>query len=233
VRWLTAGWHDLRRAPTASLFYGGAFALMGWLIFFVFRHAHEYTSALAAGFLLIGPFLCTGLYDISRRLAAGQPVALVSTMTAWRANLGAFSLFALILTIVMLVWARASLVTFALFFSSGMPSLSGFLGQVTSVEHWDFVLTYFAVGAVFATIVFALSVVSVPLMLARGTDTVVAAITSVRALAVNPLPLAFWALLIVLFIAAGFATLFIGLLVTVPIVGHATWHAYQDLVGDQ
>jgi uncharacterized membrane protein len=75
--------------------------------------------------------------------------------------------------------------------------------------------------------------VSVPLMLARGTDTVVAAITSVRALAVNPLPLAFWALLIVLFIAAGFATLFIGLLVTVPIVGHATWHAYQDLVGDQ
>ena len=73
-------------------------------------------------------------------------------MTAWRANLGAFSLFALILTVVMLVWARVSLVTFALFFSSGMPSLSGFLGRVASVEHLDFVLTYFAVGAVFAVI---------------------------------------------------------------------------------
>lgn len=233
LRWLAAGWRDLRAAPAASLFYGAAFALMGWLVYFVFRHAPEYTSALTAGFLLVGPFFCTGLYDISRRLATGQPVRLVQTMTAWRANLGAFSLFALVLTIVMLVWARASLVTFALFFSSGMPSLSGFLGRVASPEHWDFVLTYLAVGGVFATIVFALSVVSVPLMLARGTDTVVAAITSVRALAANPLPLLLWAALIVLLVGAGFATLFIGLLVAVPVVGHATWHAYADIVGDQ
>lgn len=233
LRWIAAGWRDLRAAPGPSLFYGAAFALMGWLIYFVFRHAHEYTSALTAGFLLMGPFLCTGLYEISRRLAAGQPVRLAETMTAWRANLGAFSLFALILTVVMLVWARASLVTFALFFSSGMPSLTGFLGRVASPEHWDFVLTYFAVGSVFATIVFALSVVSVPLMLARGTDTVVAAITSVRALATNPLPLCLWAVLIVLLVGAGFATLFIGLLVAVPVVGHATWHAYVDIVGEQ
>jgi uncharacterized membrane protein len=233
LRWLGAGWRDLRAAPAASLFYGAAFALMGWLIHFVFRHAHEYTSALTAGFLLMGPFLCTGLYDISRRLASGQEVTLAETMTAWRANLGAFSLFALILTVVMLIWARASLVTFALFFSSGMPSLSGFLGRVASAEHWDFVLTYFAVGGVFATIVCALSVGSVPLMLARGTDTVVAAITSVRALATNPLPLLLWAALIVLLVGAGFATLFIGLLVAVPVVGHATWHAYVDIFGDQ
>ncbi len=233
LRWLALGWGDLTAAPRASLPYGVAFAAMGWLIYFVFRHAHEYTSALTAGFLLVGPFLCTGLYDISRRLAAGQPATLAASMTAWRANLGAFSMFALILTVVMLVWARASLVTFALFFSSGMPSLSGFLGRVASPEHWDFVLTYFAVGGVFATIVFALSVVSVPLMLARGTDTVVAAITSVRALAANPLPLALWAALIVLLTAAGFATLFVGLIVTIPIVGHATWHAYEDLVGPQ
>lgn len=233
LRWLAAGWRDLRSATGASLFYGAMFAAMGLLIYFVFRHAHEYVSALTAGFLLVGPFLCTGLYDISRRLAAGQDVALLSTMTAWRANLGAFSLFALVLTVVMLVWARASLVTFALFFSSGMPSISGFLGQVTSIEHWDFVLTYLAIGAVFATVVFAISVVSVPLMLARGTDTVVAAITSVRALATNPVPLALWAALIVLLVGAGFATFFLGLLVTVPVVGHATWHAYEDLIGDR
>jgi uncharacterized membrane protein len=231
LRWTAAGWRDLLAAPGPSLFYGAAFALMGWLVYLVFRHAYEYTSALTAGFLLLGPFLCTGLYDISRRLAAGQPVALAPTLTAWRVNLGAFSLFALVLTVVMLVWARASLVTFAIFFSSGMPTLSGFLGQVASLEHWDFVLTYFAVGALFALIVFALSVVSVPLMLARGTDTIVAAITSVRALAVNPLPLALWAALIVLLISAGFATLFVGLLVTVPVVGHATWHAYEEIVG--
>jgi uncharacterized membrane protein len=229
--WLALGWRDLRRAPAASVFYGVAFALMGWLIHLVFQHMVELTSALTAGFLLLGPFLATGLYDISRRLQRGEPVALVGTLTAWRANLGAFSLFALCLTVIMLVWARASLVTFALFFSSGMPTLKNFFGQVISADHIDFVVTYFAVGAVFASIAFAVSVVSVPMMLDRGTDTVVAALTSVRALATNPAPLMLWAGLIVLIVGLGFATLFVGLVVAVPWIGHATWHAYQSLVG--
>jgi uncharacterized membrane protein len=212
--------------------YGLAFALMGWLIALVFRHAYQYTSALSAGFLLLGPFLATGLYDISRRLARGEAVRFRDTMTAWRANLGAFSLFALVLTIIMLVWARASLVTFALFFSSGMPTLQSFTEQIVSVEHVDFLLTYFAVGALFAGIVFAVSVVSVPMMLDRGTDTIVAALTSVRALFSNPLPLLVWALLIVIVVGAGFASFYVGLVVAVPVIGHATWHAYRDLVAD-
>lgn len=230
--WLALGWSDLRAAPAASLFYGAAFALMGLAIHLVFRHMVELTSALTAGFLLLGPFLATGLYDVSRRRQRGMRVALRGTLTAWRANLGAFSLFALGLTVIMLVWARASLVTFALFFSSGMPSLQNFFGQVVSAEHLDFVLTYLAVGAVFASIVFAVSVVSVPMMLDRGTDTVVAALTSVRALFANPGPLLLWAALIVAIVGLGFATLFIGLVVAVPLIGHATWHAYQALVGD-
>jgi uncharacterized membrane protein len=229
-QWLAAGWRDLQRAPVASMSYGAAFAVMGWLIYFVFQHAYEYTSALTAGFLLVGPFLCTGLYDISRRLERGEPVRLRDTLTAWRANLGAFSLFSLALTIIMLVWARAALVTFALFFSTGMPTLSNFMARVVSLDHWDFVATYFAVGGVFAAIVFAVSVVSVPMMLDRGTDTVVAAITSVRALLENTGPLLLWAALIVLIVGLGFATLFIGLVVMVPLVGHATWHAYRALV---
>jgi uncharacterized membrane protein len=228
--WLARGAADLRRAPAASLAYGVAFATMGALITLVFRHAYELTSALTAGFLLVGPFLATGLYDISRRLERGDAVRLRDTATVWRANLGAFSLFALLLTIIMLVWARASLVTFALFFSSGMPTLKSFLAQVVSIEHVDFLITYFAVGAVFATIVFAVSVVSVPMMLDRGTDTIVAALTSVRALFANPLALLVWALLIVLIIGAGLATFFLGLVVAAPLIGHATWHAYRALV---
>lgn len=230
-RWLRAGVRDLRRAPRASLFYGSAFALMGWLIWLVFKHAYQYTSALTAGFLLMGPFVCTGLYDISRRLERGEQPSLAVTLVAWRTNLGAFSLFSLLLTIVTLVWARASLVTFALFFSSGMPNLENFIARVVSTEHWDFIATYFAVGSVFAAIVFAISVVSVPMMLDRGTDTVVASLTSVRALFENFAPLLLWAVLIVVVIGAGFATLFVGLIVVAPVIGHATWHAYRDLVG--
>jgi len=233
LQWLAAGAADLRRAPAASLFYGSLFALMGWLIVFTFRYAYQYASALTAGFLLVGPFLCVGLYDISRRLERGEPVRLAQTLTAFRKNLGAFGLFAVLLTIVMLVWARASLVVFALFYTSGMPSIANFLARVVSREHWDFIAIYFAVGSVFAAIVFAISVVSVPMMLDRGTDTVVAALTSVRALYENFAPMLLWAILIVLVVGAGFATLFVGLVVAVPIVGHATWHAYRELVGPQ
>lgn len=228
--WLARGWQDLRAAPAASLFYGAVFALMGWSIHLAFRHLVEVTSALTAGFLLLGPFLATGLYEISRRRQRGESVALAPTLTAWRENIGAFSLFALGLTVIMLIWARASLVTFALFFSSGMPTLQNFFGQVISAEHLDFLLTYFAVGAVFAAIVFAVSVVSVPMMLDRGTDTVVAALTSVRALFANPGPLLLWAALVVVIVGLGFATLFVGLVIAVPLIGHATWHAYSDIV---
>jgi uncharacterized membrane protein len=99
-----------------------------------------------------------------------------------------------------------------------------------SLEHADFVATYLAIGALFATVVFAISVVSVPMMLDRGTDTIVAALNSVRALFANPVPLAIWAMIIVLVVAAGFATFFVGLTIAVPIIGHGTWHAYRALV---
>lgn len=229
-RWLAAGFDDFRAHPLPSVFYGACFAVMGWLVFVVFQHATPYVSALVSGFFLVGPFLATGLYALSRRRERGEPVWLAPTLDAWRPNVGAIGVFALILAVVLLVWARASLVVFALFYTSEMPSVQGFLAQVLKPSNLEFLLAYACVGGFFALLVLAISAVSVPMMLDRGTDGVVAVLTSLRAFGANVVPMLVWGALIVLVVAAGFATFFVGLVVAVPVIGHATWHAYRALV---
>ena len=118
------------RIQVPSMFYGACFAVMGFLIQFVFGHAYQYVSALVTGFFLVGPFLAIGLYDLSRRRELGQPAWLAPTLDAWRPNVGSVGMFALVLAVILLVWARASLVVFALFFTYDMPDLHGFLAQV-------------------------------------------------------------------------------------------------------
>jgi uncharacterized membrane protein len=227
LRWLAAGWRDLLANTAPSAFYG---AVMGFLIHFVFGYAYQYVSALVTGFFLVGPFLAIGLYDLSRRRESGQPAWLAPTLDAWRPNVGSVGMFALVLAVILLVWARASLVVFALFFTYDMPDLHGFLAQVLSFKHVEFLLAYFCVGGFFAVLVFAISVVSVPMMLDRNTDGIVAALTSLRAFAANVPAMIVWGLVIVLLVAFGFATWFAGLVVVVPVIGHATWHAYRELV---
>lgn len=230
LRWLRAGWSDLRALGWASLFYGICCAAAGWSLFFVFVHAYALFVGLASGFLLLGPFLAMGLYDLSRRRQLGEPARLAPTLAAWRSNLANVGVLAAVLAVVMLVWARASMVVFALFYDGGLPTFADVLRAVLGFGQPEFALAYFAVGGFFALFVFAISVVSVPLMLDRRTDAITAAIASIAACAHNPLPLAIWAAAIVALTALGFATLFLGLIVTMPLLGHATWHAYRDLV---
>jgi len=230
LRWLAAGWSDFRGSPVPSAFYGACFALMGFLIHFVFGHAYQYVSALITGFFLVGPFFAIGLYDLSRRRQSGQPVWLAPTLDAWRPNVGSVGIFALVLAVILLVWARASLVVFALFFTYDMPDLHGFLAQVLSFAHLEFLFAYLCVGGFFAVLVFAISVVSVPMMLDRNTDGITASLTSLRAFAANVPAMMVWGFLIVLLVGVGFATWFVGLVVVVPVIGHATWHAYRELV---
>jgi len=228
--WLAAGWRDFRAHPMQSAFYGLCFATMGWLLVLTFRHAYEYVSALVTGFFLVGPFFAIGLYDLSRRREHGQPRRLAPTLDAWRPNVGAIGMFALVLGVILLVWARASLIVFALFYTGEMPSVAGFVGQIFSPDNLEFLLAYLCVGGFFAVLVFAISVVSVPMMLDRGTDGVVAVLTSMRAFGANLPAMAVWGAIIVVVIAAGFALAFVGLVVAAPVIGHATWHAYRDLV---
>ncbi|MBN8282997.1 DUF2189 domain-containing protein [Zoogloea sp.] len=229
-RWIARGFSDLKACPTASLFYGFCFTGMGLLVTFVFEHAYQYTSAVTTGFLLLAPFFAMGLYELSRRRELGEACALLPTLTVWRRNAGNIAVFAAVLTVIFLIWARASLVVFAIFYTKEMPNLSGFLSQVVSLENLEFLLVYCGVGFVFALLVFAVSVVSIPLMLDRNQDAVTAMLASIRALAENPLPLLVWAALIVGLTLLGFMSFHLGLAVLMPVVGHATWHAYRELV---
>lgn len=230
LRWIALGWRDLLASGGRSLFYGLCFAGMGLLLSAVLSHAPAYLSALTCGFLLLGPFLALGLYDLSRRLEQQQS-GLLPTLFSMRGRWSNIGVLALVLSVVMMVWARASLIVFALFYNRGMPSIEGFLQQLLSIDNLRFLAAYGVVGAGFAGLVFAISWVSIPLMLERDTDAVTAILISIGALLKNIPAALVWGALITAATVLGFATWYLGLIVTMPLIGHATWHAYRDVVG--
>ncbi len=228
--WLKAGWHDFRATGYRAAFYGAVFAAMGWAIGFVYETRWQLTMGLTAGFFLLGPFVCAGIHELSRQHERGEPPDLLRSLSCWRRAPGSIGFFAAMLTFLMIVWARVSVVLFALSSTTEFPTMRGMLAQIASASNFEFLALWSAVGFVFASLVFAISIVSMPMMLDRGSDTMVAVFTSVRALAANPAAAYGWAAAIVFLIGASLV-LWLGLLViTAPLVGHATWHAYRALV---
>ncbi len=230
LAWLAAGWGDFRATGYRAAFYGLVFAAMGWAIGFVYETQWQLTMGLTAGFFLLGPFVCAGIHELSRQRERGEPANLLRSLACWRRAPGSIAFFAAMLTFLMIVWARVSVVLFALSSTTEFPTLRGVLAQIASTSNLEFLALWGAVGFVFASLVFAISIVSMPMMLDRGSDTMVAVFTSARALAANPRAAYVWAASIVLLIGASLV-LWLGLLVvTAPLVGHATWHAYRALV---
>lgn len=232
--WLKAGIQDTRQAGMASLFYGAFFAMAGWFMKVVFDEAYGLFPGLATGFLLLGPFLAMGLYDLSRQLEQGAQAKLIPSLTAWRTNMMNVGIFAGVLGVILLIWARASLIIFALYFQDSVfPTLNEVIMSVLTFNQPVFGMVYFAAGGFFAALVFAISVVAIPLMTDRKTDAITAAIASIIACTKNPLTMLLWGACIVVLVAIGFATYFVGLVLTMPIVGHATWHVYRDIVAEE
>ncbi len=229
--WLARGWQDLWRQPAASLFYGVAIAVAGAVILGVTARLPYLFAAAITVFLLVAPMLAAGLYELSRRYLAGEQATLVDSMWAWRRNPSALVGFALLSILAGTAWQVASVVIVALFYKGpALAPMAMMIEVLVNPQHYLLFFVYMCVGGLLAALVFAVSVVSMPMLVDRRCDLLTALATSVNAVAENPLPLALWATILMLLTGLGFATLLLGMIVILPWLGHASFHAYKDLV---
>jgi uncharacterized membrane protein len=229
--WLRAGWRDMVAHPGISAFYGIAFWLMALVLGAVFKSKPEYTMSIASGCLLLGPFLAMGLYEVSRRRELGLVAHLGDSLTCWDRHVRSMSMLVLVLIVLELMWGRASLVVFAVFFNTGMPSTTGVIQAIFHPENWEFVAAYTVVGGGFAMLVFSIAVVSIPMILDRDTDAISAAITSLEVVFHNTIIMLMWgATIAALVVLAMLLPWAVGLLIVGPLLGHASWHAYRGSV---
>lgn len=231
-RWLSAGWRDLQRAPVSHVF--GAVVSAASLALTAGLYAadlHYLLLPLAAGFMFLGPLVAVCFYDISRRLEAGLPITFAEVAVAWRVNFSQVAGMGLILMLFMLAWIRLATLIFALFFTGTPASWEAFVNIVFfSLDGIPFLVVGTLAGGVLAVLAFAISAIALPLLLDRDVGVVTAIALSVEAVRRNWRVMIGWAGLIVLFTAGGLVTAYLGLIVTLPLIGHASWHAYRDLV---
>jgi uncharacterized membrane protein len=230
LRWLALGWRDFWRGPSTSIAYGvGVFLLSAAFVWTLFEFGRDYILFPAlAGFLIVAPFLAIGLYEKSRALGEGRQVGLAA-MLRTRPRAGAQVFFAgLLLTMLMLLWTRAAVIVWALFFGvTAFPGLDNVIGVlIGSAYGWTMVAVGTAIGGLFAAFAFSISVFAVPMMLDRRVDALTAMGTSMK-LVWNNLPsMIGWGAMVIALFALCVATGLLGMIVIFPLLGHATWHAY-------
>lgn len=234
--WIRRGWRDMRAAPRQSLTYGLVVVLLSSALATIAIEFGGYWEllALVSGFILIAPVLAVGTYVISNQLERGEKPSLRRCIREERRAVGNLLVFALMLMVVFLVWARAGSAVHIFF-------------PIGEAPDWRDYATFFgigsAIGTIFAFIVFAAAAFSLPMLVDRRVDTVTAVVSSINAVLRNKPAMAVWAACIVLAVAPGFALLLVGrdrgswlawvmagLGVTLPLIGHATWHGYRATI---
>ncbi len=236
-RWISAGSRDMWAMPNISLFYGVLFAGISLVLAFSLFLA-ELSSVvlpLAAGFMLVGPLFAVGLYEASRRLETGEPLTLRDVLLVKTESPAQLAFLGALLMLALLAWMRIATLLFALFFGlEGFPPLQDFLPTLAFTPYGlGLVVVGTGVGALIAFAVFAVSALSVPMLMHRDMDAVSAVLESVRVVRENPGPMLLWAWIVAVVMAVGMATFFVGMIVAFPLVGHATWHAYRACLDDE
>jgi uncharacterized membrane protein len=231
--WLAQGWRDLRRAPGPSLAYGLFVTLLSWGVLAGLRAAGLLYLALpaVAGFLIVGPFLAIGLYEKSRRLAAGEPVGLRAMIFVRPASGAQLAYAGLLLGLLVLFWLRAADLLYALFFGLGpVPAGGDALRNVLADPRgWALLVTGTAIGGLFAAFAFALGLFSVPMLMAERRDALTALGLSLATTAQNLAPCLAWGAIVAVGMALSAATGLLALVVVFPVLGHGTWHAWRAI----
>ncbi len=228
--WLASGWRDMMATKGIAAFYGMCFWVMALVLGAVFRSKPEYAMSIASGCLLVGPFLAMGLYEVSRRREQGMTPELSVSLTCWDRHVRSMGMLVLVLIVLELLWGRASLVVFAVFFNTGMPSTTGVIQAIFNLQNWEFLAVYLLVGGFFAGLVYSVAVVSIPMILDRDTDAISAAITSLQVVFGNLIVMLLWGALLATLVVVALIPWGVGLLLIGPWLGHASWHAYRGSV---
>lgn len=232
-RWLTAGWRDFRAAGLLSVAHGLIFVAAGLILTvgLVFAGLTYLIAPLIAGFMLVGPALTVGFYAISRDLEAGRTPSAATALAAWRANAAGLLSLGLLLVIFLVVWMRFAAVIFAVCFPYAPLDVQSLLNAALfTADGLTFLAIGTIVGAGMAALAFAAGAFSLPLLLDRKLGMLEAVVTSAVAVVLNARAMAVWAGLVVLFTGAGLAAGYVGLAITLPLIGHATWHAYRAVI---
>jgi uncharacterized membrane protein len=228
--WLMRGWADLMHCPLPGLLHGLAAAVFGALLIAVARDRFWMLAGAFSGFLLVAPLLATGLYAVSRERERGHAADLATALAVWKPKDSRLVRFGLLLALAGTGWVLTSASLITAFAGAPVNSPADFLRVVVLSDTTHVFEAWIVLGSVLAAPMFASSVLAIPMLLDRPHGVVTAVATSVGAALLNPLAMALWATLILALTLLGMATLMVGLIVVVPWLAHASWHAYRDLV---
>ncbi len=230
-QWLRRGWDDLRHVNGASLAYGALIATAGAVLLMLGRSHLYFVIGAVSAYLLVGPVMATGIYELSRRRERGEAPGFDASLDALARNSRSLLLFSLLLAGFVLFWFAASEVMLRSVLEHPVPDFAQLLwGSFFELDTRSQLLPYVASGAALAAIVFCLSAVAIPLIIDRHASATEAIWLSAKATIKNLPAMLVWSALIVILTAFGFVTLLLGMVVIAPLLGHASWHAYRDLI---
>ena len=237
-RWLRLAVQDLRRAPALSLIWGliitGISLVVSALAYQLGRFA--LLAVLLSGFVYVAPLLGVGLYAVSRALARQEPASFGLSIAAIERVLGQSAIFAICSTIVVLVWSRTGMMVTAFFPATELEQAQFFQALWQGEVHMQgagsrflhFLMLGSALGSIFALLCFAMTAVSLPMLVDKKVDMVTALLSSIHAVLRNKLVMLQWAAIIVVLIALGVASAYLGFILIMPLLGYGAWHAYQE-----